>query len=74
MKLTDAQKKALEFVATHPGTRHKAAPCGYRFRFDAPELKRSPFRVGTLYQLIELGLVTEEGPVVLTTLGNSFVP
>lgn len=69
MKLTAAQKKALAFVATHPGTRHKAFPCGYRFRFDAPELRRAPFRVSTIYQLIEMGLVTEEGPVVLTERG-----
>ncbi len=71
MKLTTGQKKALAFVATHPGTRRRAFPWGFAYHFDAPELKRAPFRVNTLNQIIEKRLVTHEGPVMLTDKGRA---
>ncbi len=49
--------RALTFIATHPGTRRPAAPWGYSYLFDAPELKRAPFRASTVNALIEAGLL-----------------
>lgn len=55
-KLTRAQLKALAFVATHPGTRRRAF-LGYRYYFNEPTLKRSPFTLRTLEILISKGYV-----------------
>jgi hypothetical protein len=52
-----AHLRALAFIASHPGTRRPAFPWGHSYRFDAPELKRAPFRVGTVNALVEQGLV-----------------
>ena len=60
--MTAAQLKALRFVASHPGgTARPAFPCGYAWRFDAPELKRAPFRKETLYRLLDDGLIAIVG-------------
>lgn len=57
MKLKPNQINALKFIEDHPGgTRHKAI-MGWRWFFDAPELKRAPFRTSTLYGLEELGML-----------------
>ena len=58
-QLPGAQLKCLQFVAAHPGGRRvKAFPFGYGYRFDAPELRRAPFRQSTLEDLIELGFIS----------------
>ncbi len=49
--------RALHFIATHPGTRRPAAPWGYSYLFNAPELKRAPFRSSTVNALVEAGLL-----------------
>ena len=46
--------RCLRFVAGHPGRRVPAF-LGYRYYFDAPELKRAPFKYSTLESLIESG-------------------
>ncbi len=65
-RLTIGQRKALEFIAMHPGTRS-----GPLFTFDAPEPKRAPFRVETIYRLIQMGLVTQGKQVQLTDSGRA---
>lgn len=63
--------RALQFVATHPGTWSNAFPCGYAYRFDAPEYKRVPFRKQTLWWLIDMGYVDRvpDGSIAATTKG-----
>jgi hypothetical protein len=75
-KIPDNHLRALQFISMHPGTRRKAFPCGYRFDFEAPELlpsRRAPFRISTLYRLIDDGYVTKSGPVRLTDRGKALV-
>jgi hypothetical protein len=75
-KIPENQLRALQFISTHPGTRRKAFPCGYRFDFEAPELlpsRRAPFRISTLYHLIDEGYVTKSGPVTLTNRGQAML-
>ncbi len=72
--MTAAQLRALRFVAEHPGgTAHPAYPCGFAWRFDAPELKRAPMRTGTLYALLDLGMiaVSEDHAVTVTDAGRA---
>lgn len=67
----DVRQKVLLFISTYKGTRHKTFPFGQDgFHFDAPDLKRAPFRVQTLRQLITEGFVTSKGPVRLTLKGE----
>lgn len=54
-------KRALQFIAAHPGHRVPAFLGGWRYHFDAPELKRLPFRVSTINELVQLGLVDAIG-------------
>lgn len=69
MKL-EVRQKVLLFVSKYNGTRHKTFPLGQEgFRFDAPGIKRAPFRVQSLRQLIAEGFVTSKGPVKLTLKG-----
>jgi hypothetical protein len=69
------RRKALDFISTHVGARRKAFPFGYRFDFTDPDTstRRVPFRIGTLYQLIEDGYVSRSGPVCLTKLGEAYL-
>lgn len=62
--MTRAKHLALVFISSHPGTRAKAFPWGYRYHFEAPELKRAPFRSATIESLIAEGLVSTENDVV----------
>lgn len=66
--MTPSQTRALRFVADHPGgTADRAWLGGYKFRFDAPELKRAPFRVTTLYGLLHERLIAIRGGKVVVT-------
>ncbi len=72
--MTPSQLRALRFVAEHPGgTARPAFPCGYAWRFEAPELKRAPFRKGTLYALLDLGVIAVGGDhsVTVTATGHA---
>jgi hypothetical protein len=55
--VTPAQTRALRFVADHPGGTARRAFFGYAWSFDAPELKRAPFRTSTLSALLDLGMI-----------------
>jgi hypothetical protein len=48
-------RRALQFVADHKGTAHAAFPCGFRYNFEAPGIKRPPFRYTTIETLRSLG-------------------
>jgi len=69
--LSGAQWRALAFVKEHPGYRVPAFPWGFGYRFDAPELKRAPFRLRTLKSLIAAGFVEErdDDQVVISPRG-----
>jgi hypothetical protein len=68
---TKSERRAMQFIKDHPGGRRdKAFPFGEVFRFDAPELKRAPFRVATIRRLIDRGLVSASGIVRLTPKGE----
>lgn len=54
-------KRALQFIADHPGHRTPAFLGGWKYYFDAPERKRSPFKVGTVNDLVDQGLVRVSG-------------
>lgn len=56
MRLRPALQRALEFVSTHPGTRRKAM-FTHRYYFTEPKLKRPPFRLETIEELVQRGLV-----------------
>lgn len=76
MKHAVRRKVLLLFVQKYPGTRHKAFPFGHGYHFDTPDtpdLRRAPFRMTTLDQLIAEGYVTKKGPVVLTEKGTDYL-
>lgn len=69
--MTKSELRTLQFIKDHPGgKRSPAFPCGERFRFNTPELKRAPFRYSTLRRCIDHGLVTASGDVALTPKGE----
>lgn len=64
-RLREPQVKVLRFVAEHPGGRRvRAFPFGFGYRFEAPELKRAPFRAKTLGCLIDQGYVLVTGGII----------
>lgn len=79
-RLRPSLLKALLFISTHPGTRHRAM-FDYQYRFTEPKLKRAPFRLDTVNELVGLGLV-EALPVKdkdyelvqVSELGKKYLP
>ena len=80
MRLRRSLLRALIFISTHPGTR-RPAMLSYRYVFEEPALKRAPFRLETVSELIHLGLVEAvpvEGKrtelVRISELGKQYIP